>query len=268
MKLGVFDSGLGGIMIAKAIRDLLPNIDIVCLGDTMHMPYGNRSEGAIYTHTKAAMEYLFADQDCQLIVMACNTASASALRKLQQEYLPQANPGRRILGVVVPTIEYALDQGHKRIGLIGTNYTVNSNVYEEELQKINPDIEIFQVNTPLLVPLIENDGMEWVEGVLDRYIKPLLDKNIETLILSCTHYACLKDLIRQRYDIDVISQDEIIPIKLQDYLNRHPESMDLLSQNSAEEFYVTDLTDSYVRKAASFFDKGIQLSHVSTDKAA
>ncbi|MEZ5813526.1 MAG: glutamate racemase [Alphaproteobacteria bacterium] len=263
MKLGIFDSGLGGIMIARAIRDLLPDIDMVYLGDTLHVPYGNRSAEAIYDYSKAAMEHLFAEQRCQLVIMACNTASASALRKLQQEYLPGAYPERRILGVVVPTIEYALDQGYKRIGLIGTNYTVHSNVYEEELQKINPEIEIFQVNTPLLVPLIECDGMAWMEEVLDHYIQPLIEKNIEAIILSCTHYACLKDVIRRRYGIDVISQDEIIPIKLVNYLERHSESDALIMRNGGENFYVTDLTQDYTKKASHFFGRNIALKRVS-----
>ncbi len=263
MKLGVFDSGLGGIMIARSIRNLIQDIDIVYLGDTLHVPYGNRSEEAIYAHTKASMEYLLGAQNCQVVIVACNTSSASALRKLQQAYLPEHYPERRILGVVVPTIEYALDQGYQKIGLIGTNYTVHSNVYEEELQKLNPDIEIFQVNSPLLVPLIENDGMQWIEEVLDQYINPLLEKNIEALVLSCTHYTCLKDVIRKRYDVDVISQDEIIPLKLQDYLNRHPESAELLSRNKEEAFFVTDLTPDYMRKASTFFEKEIELVKIA-----
>ena len=263
MRLGVFDSGLGGVMITRAIRDHIPDIDFVYLGDTLHVPYGNRSEEAIYGYAQAAMNHLFEEQDCQLIVMACNTTSASALRKLQQTWLPDAYPERRILGVVVPTIEYALDQGHERIGLIGTNYTVHSNVYEEELQKINPEIQIIQANTPLLVPLIENDGMEWMESVLDRYIEPLLEKDIQALVLSCTHYTCLKDLIRERYKIDVLAQDEIVPVKLEDYLKRHPESDELIGRNSAESFLVTDLTPDYAAKASGFFEKDIELQKVS-----
>lgn len=262
MKLGVFDSGLGGIMIARAIRERIPDIDMVYFGDTLHVPYGNRSEDAIYSYTKAAMAYLFAAHDCQLIIMACNTASASALRKLQQTYLPTAYPQRRILGVVVPTIEYALDKGHTRIGLIGTNYTVESNVYEEELQKINPDIRIFQTRTPLLVPLIENDGMAWIDEVLDHYMAPLMKQGIEALILSCTHYTCLKDRIRARYDIDVLSQDEIIPVKLADYLQRHPETDTLFSRQGGEKFYVSDLTPNYTEKASSFYGRDIVLQAV------
>lgn len=261
MKLGIFDSGLGGVMIARTIREQLPDIDMVYLGDTLHVPYGNRSETAIYTYTKAAMETLFAMHDCQLIIMACNTSSASALRKLQQTYLPKAYPDRRILGVVVPTMEYVIEKEHDRIGLIGTNYTVASNVYQEELSKINPDIKIFQTNTPLLVPLIENDGMEWIGEVLDSYIRPLLAKGIQALILSCTHYVCLKDIIRERYKIEVYSQDEIVPIKLAEYLQRHPEIDGLIGKNGQADFFVSDMTPEYALKASEFYGQLIPLQH-------
>ena len=262
MKLGLFDSGLGGVMIARSIRASLPDIDMVYLGDTLHVPYGNRSEEAIYTYTKAAIEHLFTQYNCQLIVVACNTSSASALRRLQQTYLPKAFPNRRILGVVVPTIEYAIEKGHTCLGLIGTNYTVTSRIYEEELLKINPDIKIHQANTPLLVPLIENDGMAWIEDVLDHYIQPLLEKNIEALILSCTHYTCLKEIIRERYNIDVYAQDEIVPLKLAEYLKRHPEIDNLISKTGDAAFYVTDLTESYAKKATEFYGESVDLSPV------
>ncbi|MCC6597422.1 MAG: glutamate racemase [Alphaproteobacteria bacterium] len=262
MKLGVFDSGLGGILITRAIREHIPDIDILYLGDTLHVPYGNRSEKAIYTYAERCIDYLF-KQDCQLIVMACNTASASALRRLQQEYLPRHYPHRRILGVIVPTIEYALERGYTNIGLIGTNYTVRSEVYREELRKINPAIRIHQINTPLLVPLIENNGMKWVEDVLDDYLAPLLTKNIETLILSCTHYVCLKDLIRQRYGLHVIAQDEIIPLKLAEYLERHPEISTVLSRTGQTDFCVTDLTQNYLESASFFYQSPVQLTHAN-----
>ena len=263
MKLGVFDSGLGGIMIARAIRDVLPEIDMVYLGDTLHVPYGNRSAETIYEYSRKCMEYLFSPMDCQLIIMACNTASASALRQLQQGWLAENYPERRILGVVVPTIEYALDKGYERIGLLGTNYTVNSGVYIEELRKINPNIAIYQNSAPLLVPLIEHNGMDWIDDVLDHYMQPLLKNDIEAVILSCTHYTCLKDRIRERYKIDVLSQDEIIPVKLKDYLDRHPESESKIGRSSKTEFLVTDLTPEYEVQACHHFGKTINLSHVA-----
>ncbi len=256
MKLGVFDSGLGGVLIARAIREAFPELDIVYLGDTVHLPYGNRSEGSIYECAKACMEALFA-QDCNLIIMACNTASASALRRLQQEYLPGAYPDRRILGVVVPTIEEAIDRGYSKLGLIGTNYTVSSNVYPEELQKINPEISIVQKNTPLLVPLIEHDGGAWLDDVLADYLKGFED--VETLLLGCTHYVHLKDRIRARYDFDVLSQDEIIPRKLGQYFDNHPEIYDVIDRGGRNDFYVTDLTPHYEASASELFGKAITL---------
>mgnify|MGYP001388417443 CR=1 FL=1 len=262
MKLGVFDSGLGGVMISRAIKDHLPDLDMVYLGDTLHVPYGNRSEKAIHNYSKNCIEYLFTQENCQIIIMACNTASASALRKLQQEWLPKHFPERRILGVVVPTIEYSIDRGFENLGLLGTNYTVHSKVYLQELQKINPNITIHQVNTPLLVPLIEHDGMQWIDEVLDHYMKPLMDKGIEAVILSCTHYTCLKDRVRERYNIEVFSQDEIVPVKLKDYLDRHPESETKIGKSGADTFLVTDLTPEYTQQASRYFGKDIELSHV------
>lgn len=264
MKLGIFDSGFGGLLITKAVQNLIPDLDIIYLGDTLHLPYGNRSEEAIYAYTLRCIDYLFR-QGCKLIIMACNTASASALRKIQQGYLIEHYPDRRVLGVVVPTIEAAIDAGHERLGLIGTNYTVHSNVYEVELQKINPSVKIFQASTPLLVPLIEYDGMEWVDQVLDRYITPLAKQNIQSLILSCTHYACLKDTIKNRYGLSVISQDEIIPVKLADYLRRHPEISSMLSRNAQSHYFVTDLTANYKDSAYALYGSSINLEKIEVN---
>jgi glutamate racemase len=257
MKLGVFDSGLGGILIARAIRDAFPDLDMVYLGDTVHLPYGNRSEEAIYKYSKACMEALFA-QGCNLVIMACNTASASALRRLQQEYLPvSAYADRRILGVVVSTIEEAIDRGFSKLGLIGTNYTVSSNVYEEELQKINPEIAIEQKNTPLLVPLIEHGGEAWVDSVLAHYLEGF--EGVETLLLGCTHYVHLKERIRDKYDFDVISQDEIIPPKLAQYFDNHPEIFDPLGQGGESAFFVTDLAAHNEDAASALYGRSIEL---------
>ncbi len=261
MKLGIFDSGLGGILIARAIRAAFPHIDIMYLGDTLHMPYGNRSAGAIYEYARRSMNYMF-ESDCRMIVMACNTASASALRQLQQEYLPAHYPKRRILGVVVPTIEYALEKGYSRLGLLGTNYTVSTNVYEDELQKINPDMHIAQQKTPLLVPLIEHQGQAWLDDVLDCYIEPLLEDNIEALLLGCTHYVSLKERIKARYDFDVIAQDEIVPTKLEQYFDNHPEIYGDIGRGGQDDFFVSDLTDSYQTNAARFYGPKAVLKHV------
>ena len=258
MKLGIFDSGLGGLLIAKSIKTHMPSLDMMYLGDTLHVPYGNRSEEAIYEYCYKGVEFLFS-QNCNLIIMACNTGSAAALRRLQQEYLPGRYPERRILGVVVPTLETAVDLGHKKIGLIATNYIIKSNIYEEELQKINPNVRIYSQATPLLVPLIENDGMEWAGAVLRSYLQPLLDRKIESLILGCTHYPFLKNIIREEAgdNLVLLSQDDILPQKLNDYFKRHPEISKPIGRLGLQDFFVTDLTDSYQRSAHFIYNKDI-----------
>lgn len=262
MKLGIFDSGLGGLIIAKAIRENIPDIDIIYLGDTLHLPYGNRSKDAIFDYSRSAIEFLF-EQDCQLIVTACNTVSASALRQLQQSYLPNSHfKNRRILGVVVPTLECALDSGYKRIGVIATNDTVQSNIYSDELNKLQPEMFISQKATPLLVPLIENDGELWLNSVLDHYLQDFHNTNIECLILGCTHYPFLKNHIKDLLDVDLISQDEIIPEKLLDYLKRHPEISNKISRNRTISFYVSDMTESYRRAAYNIYGEKIIIKQV------
>lgn len=260
MKLGIFDSGLGGLLITKAVRERIPDIDIVYFGDTLHLPYGNRSDEAIYEYTRNAMDYLF-QQDCKLIVLACNTASAAALRKLQQQWLPKTWPGRNIIGVVVPTLETAIERGYKKLGVIGTNYMMRSNVFEEELRKINPKIEIIQKPTPLLVSLIENDGMQWAESVLDHYLTPMVQEGIECLILGCTHYPFLTTAIRKVIgkNVALMSQDDIIPAKLENYLHRHPEYNGAIGRAGTIKFHVSDLTENYSKAANTIYGRDIAI---------
>lgn len=265
MKIGVFDSGLGGLVIAKAIRDVLPDYDMLYLGDTLHVPYGNRSCDTIYDYSQKAVAFLF-EQGCSLVIVACNTVSATALRPLQQHYLPSSiYYDRRILGVVVPTLEYAIDHGTKRLGIIGTRHTIESHIYQMELQKIDPGIQIFQKATPLLVPLIENDGMRWVDDVLESYLTPLLSHDIESLILGCTHYAFLKNRIQNIVgtNVKVMSQDDIIPPKLKDYLGRHSERASTLSKKGAIDFMATDLTDAYHIAAEKIYGQNIHIRKVT-----
>lgn len=261
MKLGVFDSGLGGLLITRAIRDQIPDIDILYYGDTLHVPYGNRSEDAIYMYTQRAMDYMFA-QGCKLIVLACNTASATALRRLQQFYLPAQQQGRNIIGVVVPTLEAAIAAGYQSLGLIGTSYMVRSNVYAEELRKLNPALQIRQLATPLLVPMIENNGMAWIDGPLRAYLKYFDGSGMQCLLLGCTHYPLLKENIRAILggQIALLSQEEIIPAKLQDYLVRHPEYDSAIVRNGQIEFQMSDLTPSYIEAARQIYGADINIS--------
>ncbi|MCD8566436.1 MAG: glutamate racemase [Alphaproteobacteria bacterium] len=259
MKLGVFDSGLGGLLIAKSIQDHMPDLDTVYLGDTLHLPYGNRSREAIYGYTRAAMDFLF-KQDCQLIIVACNTASAAALRQLQQEWLPHAYPERRILGVVVPTLEAAIDSGARSIGLLATNYIVRSQAYEEELKKLNPAIELHPIAAPLLVPMIENDGLEWVEPALKRYLKHVEGQALDSLILGCTHYPLIKrEIAGLLPGVRLISQDDIIPPKLEDYLRRHPEIAGKITRGGRHSFFVSDVTPGYESAAERLYGHPLTL---------
>ena len=254
MKIGVFDSGLGGLLILKAIHKKLPQYDYTYLGDTKRLPYGNRSRATVYEWTKQAVEYLF-KHNCKLIILACNTASVQTLRRLQQEYLPRRYPGRRILGVVVPTLETAIEAGGKRVGIIGTKVTVQSKVYQKELSKRSRTLKIVPKPTPLLVPIIEETNTKLLKPALQHYLKPLLAQNINSLILACTHYAKLKYPIRAiaGKKIKVISQDEIIPAKLSNYLQRHSEINSALSQHATIELLVTELNPLYIKLAARWF---------------
>lgn len=262
MKLGIFDSGLGGLLIAKSIREKLPDIDIIYFGDTLHLPYGNRSGKTIYSYSERAIDFLFS-QDCALVIIACNTASAAALRMLQQKYLPAcAYSDRRILGVVVPTLEAAIDGGYKRLGIIATRHTVETEIYPIELEKIDTEISIIQKNTPLLVPMIENGGEQWLPSVLEHYLSPIIKKNaVECLILGCTHYSLLKNKISSIVgdSVSLISQDEIIPDKLINYLNRHPEIDEKINKNGKTTFYVSDKTQSYCTTAEQIFGRSIDI---------
>ncbi|HLZ14731.1 MAG TPA: glutamate racemase [Candidatus Saccharimonadales bacterium] len=264
MKIGLFDSGLGGLIVTHSLIQNLPTYDYIYLGDTARVPYGNRSPGVIYGFTKTGVEYLF-KQGCQLVILACNTASAEALRKIQREYLPQHFPDRRVLGVLIPGAEEAVMQTHNgKVGVMATRGTVDSKAYLREIHKLNPDIEVFQQAAPLLVPIVEANGLKYAEPVLDDYLAPLLAEGIDTLVLGCTHYPMLKEQIRSKVGdkIAVVSQDEFIPAKLADYLKRHPEIDQKLSQNESRRFLVTDLASSTGEVARYLFGEEIGLEKI------
>lgn len=224
MKIGFFDSGLGGLTILGAARAHMPEYDYVYYGDTANLPYGDKSEEEIRTLTHTAVAHLF-DAGAALAVIACNTASAETLRTLQDTMLVGKYADRRILGVIVPTVEALIETGLTEVLLIGTKRTIGSQKYERELAKHEAHhVHLTAHATPELVPLIENNEMENAFAYIDDLLTPRVGE-IEVVILGCTHYTTLKTHIRSRFGdaLAVISQDEIIPTKLEQYLAKHTE---------------------------------------------
>lgn len=265
MKIGIFDSGLGGLIIAQSLIKSSPKYDCVYLGDTARVPYGNRSQAVIYDFTEAAVNYLFT-QDCQIIILACNTASAEALRMIQQNYVPTHYPNRRVLGVLIPAVEEAVRQTrNNRVGVIATQSTVSSNAYPNEIHKLRSEVQVFQQATPLLVPLAENNSLKYADPILDDYLAPLLREKIDTLVLGCTHYPLFKKQIQGKLsrDVQIVSQDEIIPQKFKDYLRRHPEIEQKLSRSGRSKFLMTDIAPSTLEVAKFLFKQPISLQKIT-----
>jgi len=263
MKIGIFDSGLGGLIIAKAIRKLMPEYDYVYLGDTKRVPYGNRSHETVFEFTKQAIDYLFKKEDCGIIIVACNTSSARALRKIQQEYLPVLNDSRKllgqpevnVLGVLIPTAEECAK--YRTVGIIATNGTVASGTFPSEIAKISNKIKVFQNPAPMLVPFAEEGEKILVKQFIQKYLKDFTNKKIEVLALGCTHYPFYKKEIRKILpkNIKIISQDEIIPKKLKNYFERHIEITKKLSRNKTTKILLTDLTKNIEKLSKKWFGK-------------
>lgn len=263
MKIGVFDSGLGGLAVARAIMARLPQYDYLYLGDTKRVPYGNRSQETIHQFVGEALQYLFA-QDCQLIILACNTASAEALRHSQQHYLPAHYPDRRVLGVLIPAAEAAVEsESVKRVGVIATASTVESGSYARELERLKPGVQVFSQAAPLLVPLVENDALQYAWTILADYLQPLKAAQVDSLVLGCTHYCLLKEMARELIDCPVVVQDEVVPEKLADYLRRHPEIESKLGKSGGRRYQVTDLSPGYIDLVRRMIGEDLRLERVS-----
>lgn len=253
--IGVFDSGYGGLTVLSEIRKLLPQYDYVYLGDNARAPYGNRSFEIVYEFTKQAVKWFF-EQNCSLVILACNTASAKALRSIQQKDLPIIAPSKRVLGVIRPTVETVADvtkTGH--IGVFGTSGTINSQSYNIEIAKLHPQFRVSAEACPMWVPLVENN--EFHKSGADYFVKQHVDNllrkdpEIDTIILGCTHYPLLMDKIKQFLPagINVISQGKYVAESLKDYLRRHPEMEERCSKNATVTYFTTD-------SAANFEDLG------------
>jgi len=265
--IGVFDSGFGGIHILKDIVKMCPEYDYIYLGDTARTPYGSRSKETVTQFTEQAIDFLF-NQGCELIILACFTASSIALRKIQQDYLPKHHPDKRVLGVFVPAVEEVLDHSKtKQVGIIATQGTINSLAFVNEILAKDPSYTVHQQACPLLVPFVEcgEEDSKACELVLEKYLKPLMEKHVDTLVLGCTHYGILEDKIRaiMGQDIYIMSGAKVFPQKLKDYLSRHPEIESKLSKNGTVRFYSTDLTDAFSVLGSRFFGKAITVEKVT-----
>jgi glutamate racemase len=266
--IGVFDSGYGGLTVLNEIKKLLPEYDFIYLGDNARAPYGNRSYDVVYNFTLEAVNFLFS-KGAPLVIIACNTASAKALRSIQQNDLPTISPENRVLGVIRPSTEEigALTQT-KHVGILGTTGTIQSKSYEIELKKFAPDITVTQHACPMWVPLIENNRHNSIAGKLfiEEDVRALIDKDaqIDTIVLACTHYPVIKSQIEEILGntIKVVSQGPIVAYKLTDYLNRHPEIENRLSKNKTTRYFTTENNQIFDQKASQFLDEEIRSEHV------
>lgn len=267
--IGVFDSGFGGLTILKELVKQLPQYDYLYLGDNARSPYGNRSFKSVYQYTLQAVEWLIG-QNCPLVILACNTASAKALRSIQQIDLHRISPTARVLGVLRPTTETIGEYSHsKHIGILATNGTVQSGSYVIEIGKFFPGVRVEQEACPMWVPLVENNEYEsaGADYFVQQHLENILqrDPQIDTLLLACTHYPLLMEKIKQYLpkNVQVVSQGEIVAKSLAGYLQRHPEIETCISRGGHVNFYTTDDAAEFSEKAAVFYGSGLKAQHVA-----
>jgi glutamate racemase len=269
--IGVFDSGYGGLTILDEIRKVLPQYDYYYLGDNARTPYGTRSFEVVYDFTRQAVCKLF-EMGCSLVILACNTASAKALRTIQENDLPKLDPTRRVLGVIRPTVECISNLTTSRhIGILATAGTINSDSYPIEIHKLFPDIQVSGTACPMWVPLVESneaagDGADYfVRKYIDRLL--IQDEQIDTVILGCTHYPLLLPKIR-RYmppHIRLVAQGEYVAQSLKDYLHRHPEMDAKCTRGSTCSFYTTEAKEKFIESASLFLSTPVDVQHISLE---
>lgn len=269
--IGIFDSGYGGLTVFDKIHALMPQYDYIYLGDNARAPYGPRSFEVVYRFTRQAVMKLF-EQGCQLVILACNTASAKALRSIQQRDLPEWDLTRRVLGVIRPTVELMDKLSHtKHVGIVGTTGTISSGSYQIELAKMFPHIRVTAEACPMWVPLVENNEADspGADYFVKRHLEHLFaqDSQIDTLILGCTHYPLLLNTIR-RYvpkGVTLLPQGEYVAQSLSDYLHRHPEMDAKLTQQGTCRFLTTESADKFSDTASLFLNRPIHVEQVTID---
>ncbi len=264
--IGIFDSGFGGLTVFRKIKAALPSYDYIYLGDNARVPYGTRSFEEVYDFTKECVFKLF-ELGCNLVILACNTASAKALRTIQQNDLP---PGKKVLGVIRPTTE-SIHYYTKtnEVGVLATQGTVLSESYQIEISKFHPEIKVYQHACPLWVPLVERNEIdgEIASEIVRKDMQHILGQNpqIDTLILACTHYPLLLPLINQHTPphVQILPQGELIAASLVDYFNRHPEVEETCSKSGRIQFFTTDNPVDFEEKAAVFFGEKVHAQYIS-----
>ena len=269
--IGVFDSGYGGLTILKSIRELLPQYDYVYLGDNARAPYGSRSFDIVYQFTRQAVLNLF-EMGCQLVILGCNTASAKALRSIQQNDLPNIDPLRRVLGVIRPTAEVAGKLTEtKHVGILATPGTIKSESYNMEINKLWPELSVTGVACPLWVPIVENNEAEgagagyFVKKRIDHIL--WLDPDIDTLILGCTHYPILMPKIEQYVPdgIQIVSQGEYVADSLKDYLSRHTDMDARCTKDGTVRYYTTENAEKFKEAARIFGAEDMNVEHIDLE---
>lgn len=266
--IGVFDSGYGGLTILSKFKEILPHNDFIYLGDNARTPYGTRSFEIVYEFTLQAVTRLF-ELGCHLVILACNTASAKALRSIQINNLPQIDPDRRVLGVIRPTVEYidSITQS-KHVGILATSGTIKSESYIMEVHKLFPEIKVTGQACPMWVPLVEYNEAQapGADYFVKKYIDELLakDNQIDTIILGCTHYPLLLPKIKQYVPkgIHIVSQGELVANSLQDYLKRHPEMDARCTRGGTCTYFTTEAEEKFADSASTFLNESIQVSHL------
>lgn len=264
--IGIFDSGVGGLTVMKEIIKVLPEYDYLYLGDTARVPYGNRSREVVMKFSEEAIEWML-KRGAKLVIVACNTASAFALRHLQDKYLVEKGiKDKKILGVIRPTVEAVIKMKFDRAGVVGTRGTINSKAYDKEFEKLGHNIKICSAACPLLVPLIEENWYKKPESImiLKKYLKDLKDCNVKALILGCTHYPLMiKDFKRiMGKRVKIVSSAEETAKSLVDYLKRHSEIEKLLKKGKKREFCVTDSPEHFKDFAEHLMGKINKVEHV------
>lgn len=269
--IGVFDSGYGGLTILSKIREALPDYDYIYLGDNARTPYGTRSFEIVYEFTLQAVNKLF-EMGCHLVILACNTASAKALRTIQMNNLPDIDPSRRVLGVIRPTVECIGSITQTRhVGVLATAGTIKSESYPLEIHKLFPDIKVSGEACPMWVPLVENNEAngKGTDFFIRKYINNLLAKDgqIDTIILGCTHYPLLLPKIQQfvPQSMKVVAQGEYVAASLKDYLYRHPEMDWKCTRGGSCSFCTTEAEDKFIESASTFLNQDITVQRISLE---